>query len=234
LRTKTYAVAATIIVYCMVLACFAQSRDLSRMRYERLSRLQPPSYDLTEFAVGLVGAVKESEPELELVLGKEPEEPVLSVDPLLAQTIREFNEEISWDDSERLARLIEGTANMYGVDPYLVAALVSQESCFHENAVSPVGALGLGQLMPETAADLGVDPYQPEQNLDGCVRYLALNLEVWSGSEDPVALALASYNAGPGAVEQYGGIPPYEETQNYVAIIKYRYDLLRSGHSALG
>lgn len=156
---------------------------------------------------------------------------VLPCDPLISATIREFNGDISKEGSEKLARLIEGTANMYGVDPYLVAALVSQESGFYANAVSPVGALGLGQLMPGTARDLGVNPHIPKENLDGCVRYLAQNLDTWSHTKDPVALALASYNAGPGAVARFGGIPPYEETRHYVAVIKSRYGQLRSGRA---
>jgi soluble lytic murein transglycosylase-like protein len=80
--------------------------------------------------------------------------------------------------------------------------------------------------MPYTAADLGVDPNDPAENLDGCVRYLAQNLDAWAHTDDPIALALASYNAGPGAVSSYGGIPPYEETQHYVAIITSRYQWL--------
>lgn len=153
---------------------------------------------------------------------------VLPCDPVIASTIREFNRDISREGSEKLARLIEGTANMYGVDPYLVAALVSQESAFYANAVSPVGALGLGQLMPGTARDLGVNPRNPKENLDGCVRYLAQNLDTWSHTKDPVAFALASYNAGPGAVERFGGVPPYQETRHYVAVIKQRYGQLRA------
>ncbi len=149
-------------------------------------------------------------------------------DPVISATIREFNTDISREGSEKLARLIEGTANMYGVDPYLVAALVSQESAFYANAVSPVGALGLGQLMPGTASDLGVNPRIPKENLDGCVRYLAQNLDTWSHTKDPIAYALASYNAGPGAVARFGGVPPYQETRHYVAVIKQRYSQLRA------
>ena len=230
MHTKLYAIAATLVVYCMVLVAFRQHHDISRVRYERLSRQPVIGWDLTALANGLTSAVAESEPDLASLVVPEPE-PLDPCDPVLCRTIREFNEDISSEGSEELARLIEGTANMYGVDPYLVAALVSQESAFHESAVSPVGALGLGQLMPETAADLGVDPHDSEENMDGCVRYLAQNLDTWAHTEDPVALALASYNAGPGAVEQYGGIPPYEETQNYVAVIKYRYDVLRNSRA---
>ena len=113
-----------------------------------------------------------------------------------------------------------------------MTALVSQESAFRPEAVSPVGAIGLGQLMPLTAQDLGVNPWDPAENLDGCVRYLAQNLERWRDTDIPVALALASYNAGPGAVSYYGGIPPYDETRHYVRTIRSRYKALRARHLA--
>lgn len=153
------------------------------------------------------------------------------VNPLIVATIKDFNGEISDSSAARLAALIQVSADRYGVDPLLVTALVSQESAFHQSAMSPVGATGLGQLMPETAADLGVDPHDARENLDGCARYLADLLYYWSASDDPTALALASYNAGAGNVELYNGIPPFEETQNYVAVIKDRYATLSSGRS---
>lgn len=148
---------------------------------------------------------------------------VVEANPLILDTIHYFNDDIEAEDAAGLAEMIEETAERYDVDPLLVTALVSQESAFHTDAVSPVGAIGLGQLMPYTAEDLGVNPNDPAENLDGCVRYLAQNLDMWAHTDDPVALALASYNAGPGAVSNYGGIPPYEETQNYVYIITHRY-----------
>ena len=230
MHTKLLATIATLVVYSMTLVFFQQSHALAERRYERLARSQPRTgLDLTGFARDMTGVLKASRPDLAPAAPTQAAEP--DCDPIVSQTIRDYNGEISEEGSERLARLIEGTANMYGVDPYLVTALVSQESAFHQSAVSPVGALGLGQLMPETARDLGVDPHNPEQNLDGCVRYLAQNLDTWAHTDDPVALALASYNAGPGAVQRYGGIPPYQETQHYVAVIKYRYDQLRGSRA---
>ena len=95
----------------------------------------------------------------------------------------------------------------------LYRANIEVESAYRQDAVSSAGAIGLGQLMQATARDLGVDPRDPLQNLDGSARYLAMMLETFS---DP-RLALAAYNAGPDAVRQYGGIPPYRETQNHVA-----------------
>lgn len=94
----------------------------------------------------------------------------------------------------------------------LFRANIEIESAYHQNAVSSAGAIGLGQLMPVTAAKLGVDPHDMHQNLDGSARYMLMLLGRFGSKE----LALAGYNAGPGAVEKYGGIPPYRETQGHV------------------
>ena len=106
-------------------------------------------------------------------------------------------------------------AEQEGVDPDLFLRLVQQESAFKPTAVSPKGAMGLAQLMPGTARDLGVDPSDPIQNLTGGARYLRQQMDTF---QDP-QLALAAYNAGPGNVRKYGGIPPFQETQNYVSRI---------------
>ena len=103
-------------------------------------------------------------------------------------------------------------ARRYGVPEDLFMRVIQQESGFQPDVTSPAGAYGLAQLMPGTAADLGVDPRDPLQNLAGGARYLRQQLDAFG---DP-ALALAAYNAGPGRVRQYNGIPPFEETQNYV------------------
>jgi soluble lytic murein transglycosylase-like protein len=108
---------------------------------------------------------------------------------------------------------IDAAATRYGLDPALLKGLIRQESGFDPNARSGAGAVGLTQLMPGTAASLGVDPADPAQAIDGGARYLKQQLDRFGG--DP-AKALAAYNAGPGAVAKFGGIPPYGETQNYV------------------
>jgi soluble lytic murein transglycosylase-like protein len=109
---------------------------------------------------------------------------------------------------------ITAAAQRHGVDPALLAGLVRQESNFDPNAGSPAGARGLTQLMPGTAAGLGVtDVTDPLQSLDGGAKYLKQQLDAFGGD---VTKALAAYNAGPGAVQRYGGVPPYAETQSYV------------------
>ena len=113
---------------------------------------------------------------------------------------------------------ITAAAKKYGLDPALLAGLVKQESGFNPNAGSPAGARGLTQLMPGTAAGLGVtNVLDPAQSLDGGAQYLKAQLDAFGGD---VARALAAYNAGPGAVQRYGGVPPYAETQNYVRAVQ--------------
>ena len=112
------------------------------------------------------------------------------------------------------ANEITAAAQKYGVDPALLAGLVKQESGFNPTIRSGAGAIGLTQLMPATAKTLGVtDPTNPVQSLEGGAKYLKQQLDRFGGDE---RLALAAYNAGPGAVQRFGGVPPYAETQNYV------------------
>jgi len=124
-----------------------------------------------------------------------------------------------------LAPLVRQAAEAHGVDPALVAAVARAESNFNPAAVSPAGAQGLMQLMPGTARGLGVtDPFDPMQSLGGGARYLRAQLDRFG---DP-ALALAAYNAGPGAVSRAGGIPPYAETQAYVRRVLGYYEGFRA------
>lgn len=127
---------------------------------------------------------------------------------------------------EHIDALVQTNASTWQVDPALVKAVIANESGFDANATSKAGAQGLMQLMPATASSLGVrDPYDPVQNVAGGTRYLRGLLDRFGGD---ARLALAAYNAGPGAVERYGDVPPYAETQNYVQNVLASYNKYRT------
>lgn len=119
--------------------------------------------------------------------------------------------------------LIDQAAAAHGLLPEFVHSVASVESAYRTTAVSHKGAIGLMQLMPGTAKDLGVNPHDPAQNAEAGARYLKQLLLRYKDTKDPVRLALAAYNAGPGAVDRYGNIPPYRETQAYVEKVLRRY-----------
>ncbi len=123
-------------------------------------------------------------------------------------------------------QLVNQNAATFQVDPALIKAVIANESGFNASATSSAGAMGLMQLMPGTASELGVaDAYDPAQNVAGGTRYLKGLLQRFNGD---LHLAIAAYNAGPQAVEKYGGIPPFTETQNYVQSVLGSYERYRA------
>lgn len=133
----------------------------------------------------------------------------------------EVLEEVAVPPGGDVREIAAAAARRHGLDPDLVVAVVAVESGFRPEAVSPKGAQGLMQLMPRTAASLGVeDAFDPAQNLDGGARHLGQLLTLYDGD---LARALAAYNAGEGAVQRHGGVPPYRETRAYVRKVLERY-----------
>jgi soluble lytic murein transglycosylase-like protein len=124
--------------------------------------------------------------------------------------------------------LIDNAAARYGLDPAVLHGLIEQESGFDPSATSGAGAMGLTQLMPGTASSLGVaNPLDPAESIEGGARYLSQMMAQFGGN---TADALAAYNAGPGAVQQYGGVPPYAETQSYVTKVLGNAEAYRQAH----
>lgn len=133
-----------------------------------------------------------------------------------ARVLRKFNPQMPSWQSTKLAKHLLINASRWRLNANILVALVSVESAWHTHAVSSAGAIGLGQLMPGTAANLHVNPRDPYQNLQGAARYLGGLLNKYRNSPSRYQLAFAAYNAGPKAVAAYGGVPPYAETQHYV------------------
>ncbi|MCH7471733.1 lytic transglycosylase domain-containing protein [bacterium] len=142
------------------------------------------------------------------------------------RTARSFNKNLSEAEALIIARAIltycDQTKGV--VDPRFIMAMVAAESSFKPRAVSKKGAMGLGQLMPATARSHGIsDPFDPIQNLWACVKYIEREMYRWSNQHDRLERVIASYNAGPGAVQRYNGVPPYKETLSFIKRVKSIY-----------
>ncbi|MBR1374438.1 lytic transglycosylase domain-containing protein [bacterium] len=153
-------------------------------------------------------------------------EPDSDFQKILNSKVEQGKDSSSVNKSE-INELIDKYAYKNGLDADFVKAVINQESGFNPNATSKCGAMGLMQLMPGTAQGLGViDAYDPEQNIEGGTKYLKGLMDRFNNNK---SLALAAYNAGPNAVKKYGGIPPYQETQNYVKSVISQYDRMKGG-----
>lgn len=139
-----------------------------------------------------------------------------------ARVLHHINPDMPSWQSHDLARHVLANAQRWRIDPKVLVAIVTVESKWNTGAVSPAGAIGLGQLMPGTAAKLRVNPRNAVQNLSGAARYLSGLLTRFGNYR----LAFAAYNAGPQAVVNYGGVPPYAETQNYVVRVMHQFEHL--------
>ena len=113
--------------------------------------------------------------------------------------------------------LIKAAATKHQVPAAFVKSIIAAESNFDADAVSPKGAIGLMQLMPETAQEYGADPTNPEQNIDAGTRYLRVLMNKYKKTRNSLRRVIAAYNAGPGVVDRYRGVPPYKETRQYVS-----------------
>jgi len=140
---------------------------------------------------------------------------------LYAHALQHFNPSLANDRAALFARTTIAQADAQGLDARLLVALIAVESSWRDDAISRAGARGLGQLMPATAAGLGIDPDDPLENIRGVAVHLRGLLAHYGqlGREDATIDALAAYNAGAGAVDRYGGVPPYPETRAYVRAV---------------
>lgn len=156
-------------------------------------------------------ALAASSGDVKVVVGASGRKVILNED--LGQRTRRLSTKLADLPDQRLEPIIQRHSDAQNLDPKLVRALIQAESGYNVKALSNKGAIGLMQLMPATASDLNVNPYDPDQNIKGGTMYLRQMIDHFAGK---VELAVAAYNAGPGAVEKHGGIPPFAETRDYV------------------
>ena len=131
--------------------------------------------------------------------------------------------QIADSSSSRIEDIVAAESATNQLHPELLYSIIAAESNFNPKALSSKGAIGLMQLMPETAADLEVNPHDPAENVQGGAQYLRFLLNKYAGSKDQLVRAIAAYNAGPAAVDRYNGIPPFAETQSFVSRVLKRF-----------
>jgi soluble lytic murein transglycosylase-like protein len=175
---------------------------------------------VTEMAASAIAGYEQEEPAAPVALA-----PVASPAPPIAQSAAE-------SPSFTPLELASLAAMKFSLPETFVRSVMKAESGFQADAVSPKGAIGLMQLMPETARQLGVDPKDPHQNAEGGAQYLRDLLARYEGSPDQVLLALAAYNAGPAAVDRYHGVPPYRETREYILRVLKEWDPAKLGNDS--
>jgi soluble lytic murein transglycosylase-like protein len=143
----------------------------------------------------------------------------------VAREVMRTNPRIGAIDALLLATQTIEAARARGLPPAFLAATLLQESAYDPFAISPAGAIGIAQFTVPTANDYGVDPWEPRSAIPGAARLLAAYAETYRSraGDDPYALALAAYNAGPGTVATYNGVPPYKETRDYITDVRDRW-----------
>jgi soluble lytic murein transglycosylase-like protein len=149
--------------------------------------------------------------------------PVNSPELALARAILHTNPRIEQADALLLAIVTARSARAHGLPPEFLGATLLQESAYDPRVISSAGAIGIAQFMPDTAAGEGIDPWEPFQSIEGAADLLGGYVNAYDGVyNDPFVMALAAYNAGPGAVDHYKGVPPYPETRDYIDVIQDR------------
>jgi soluble lytic murein transglycosylase-like protein len=146
--------------------------------------------------------------------------PVSQPELAIARAVLHTNPRLVAAEALLLADATANAARKHGLPPEFLAATLLQESAYDVEALSPAGAIGIAQFMPETAADVGIDPHDPFEAIGGAAELLGGYVIAYTGEyDDAYATALAAYNAGPTAVQRYGGVPPYRETREYIDLI---------------
>lgn len=151
---------------------------------------------------------------------------VLSVPNYIYEHMKNDNPKLKDGEIEWIYNKVNEYSIKYNIDPILVIAVMDQESSYNHKTVSSAGAMGLMQIMPETARELKINPYKAEENIEGGIIHLKQMLDRYHGKYK-IHYGLAAYNAGAGAVKKYKGIPPYRETQDYVRKVVKNYNKLR-------